>query len=153
MSYTVLAHKASDSEKPPSYWNDDDTELLEQDRRPRSSKPEQHYHLVPVKNARGSLDDTLPIDYNYHKFQYLTVSTQPSAPELTDNSLDSEGEFAAQLNAEWSSRSYDISSHDDQVFHTVATMEDIYQLGAVGTVSTSSLEIVYTSVQTLTTST
>jgi len=68
MSYTLQAHKASDSEKPPSYWNVDDTELLKQDRRPRPSKPEEHYHLVLAKNVKGSLNDTLPIDYNDNKF-------------------------------------------------------------------------------------
>ena len=73
MSYTVQVHTASDSEKPPSYWNVDDTEKLEQDRRPRSSKPEEHYHLVLAKNVKGSLGDTFPIDYNDDKFQYLTV--------------------------------------------------------------------------------
>jgi len=47
----------------------------------------------------------------------------------------------------------DISSRDDQVNHTITNTEDIYQLGAAGTVSTCLPEIVYTSVQTLTTST
>jgi len=73
MSYTVQAHKASDSEKPLSCCNVDDTELLEQDRRQRSSKPEEHYHLVLAKNVKGSLDDRLPIDYNDDKFHHLTV--------------------------------------------------------------------------------
>jgi len=127
--------------------------LLEQDRRPRSSKPEEHYHLVLAKNVKASLDDKFPIDYNDDKFQHLTVPTQPSAPELMILLIVSEGEFAAQLNAEWSSRLHGISSHDDQVFYTITYTEDIYQLGAAGTVSTSLPEIVYTSVQTLTTST
>jgi len=79
MSYVVQANKASDSDKPPSYRDVDDSGIVEKGRVNRSGKPEEHYSLAPVKNPRKSLDDTLPLDCTSEKFHHLT-STLPAGP-------------------------------------------------------------------------
>ena len=93
MSYTVQAHRTSDTGRPPSYRDVNDSELLLQDRVNRPNKPEEHYNLVPGRKPTKSLDDTLPLEDNREKFQHLTVIS-PSAPEASDN----DGEFCAKLN-------------------------------------------------------
>jgi len=58
MPYTVKAHRASDSDKPPKYELVGDDEVISQERRLRSSKTDTHYHQSPLTKT-GSQDLSL----------------------------------------------------------------------------------------------
>jgi len=81
MSFVVKAEKASDSNKPPSYWTVDETEVILQNRSARFQNTETYYHISPDKTVKSG-DDTLPLE--------------PSAPDSVPSS-DSENNILKKI--------------------------------------------------------
>ena len=60
MSFVVKAEKVSDSNKPPSYWTADETEVILQNMSARSQNTETYYHISADKTVKSG-EDTLPL--------------------------------------------------------------------------------------------
>jgi len=61
MSFVVKAEKALDSNKPPTYWTVNETEVILQNSSARSQNTENYYHISPDKTMRSG-HDTLPLE-------------------------------------------------------------------------------------------
>ena len=90
MLYTVKAESISDLERPPAYYEVEDSEVTVKNRQVRSDKPEEYYHLSPGKTTKGP-DDTMPLCEKVIHSATTTPDTSSSA--LSSSSWESDIEF------------------------------------------------------------